>query len=113
MIPAGRAAVIRALDDEGVDYVVTDETSGREYTAVATFPLPTAAVEPVLERLREVGIDESTYTIVAAAAGLSPAGSRRSKTSTPRRPNTQASISRGRSCRRRPTTSPPGSGRTC
>jgi len=68
MIPAGkRAAVVRALDDEGVDYVVTDETSGREYTAVATFPLPTAAVEPVLERLREAGIDESTYTVIVAA----------------------------------------------
>jgi len=68
MIPAGkRAAVVRALDDEGIDYVVTDETSGREYTAVATFPLPTAAVEPVLERLREAGIDESTYTVIVAA----------------------------------------------
>ncbi|MDB2237693.1 MULTISPECIES: TIGR00341 family protein [Halorubrum] len=68
MIPAGkRAAVVRALDDEGVDYVVTDETSGREYTAVATFPLPTAAVEPVLDRLREAGIDESTYTVIVAA----------------------------------------------
>jgi uncharacterized hydrophobic protein (TIGR00341 family) len=68
MIPAGkRAAVIRALDDEGVDYVVTDETSGREYTAVATFPLPTAAVEPVLDRLREAGIDERTYTVIVAA----------------------------------------------
>jgi uncharacterized hydrophobic protein (TIGR00341 family) len=68
MIPAGkRAAVVRALDDEGIDYVVTDETSGREYTAVATFPLPTAAVEPVLERLREAGIDENTYTVIVAA----------------------------------------------
>ncbi|MFW5917123.1 MAG: TIGR00341 family protein [Halorubrum sp.] len=68
MIPAGkRSAVVRALDEEGVDYVVTDETSGREYTAVATFPLPTAAVEPVLERLREVGIDERTYTVIVAA----------------------------------------------
>ena len=68
MIPAGkRAAVVRALDEEGIDYVVTDETSGREYTAVAMFPLPTAAVEPVLERLREAGIDESTYTVIVAA----------------------------------------------
>ncbi len=68
MIPAGkRAAVVRALDEEGVDYVITDETSGRKYTAVAMFPLPTAAVEPVLERLREAGIDESTYTVIVAA----------------------------------------------
>jgi uncharacterized hydrophobic protein (TIGR00341 family) len=68
MIPAGkRAAVVRALDDEGVDYVITDETSGRKFTAVAMFPLPTAAVEPVLERLREAGIDERTYTVIVAA----------------------------------------------
>jgi len=68
MIPAGkRRAVVKALDDEGIDYVVTDETSGREYTAVVTFPLPQAAVEPVLERLREAGIDESTYTVITEA----------------------------------------------
>jgi uncharacterized hydrophobic protein (TIGR00341 family) len=68
MIPAGkRAAVVRALDEEGVDYVITDETSNREYTAVATFPIPKAAVEPVLERLREAGIDERTYTVIVAA----------------------------------------------
>ena len=33
-IPAGkREAVLELLDEEGIDYVVTDETSGREYTA--------------------------------------------------------------------------------
>ncbi|WP_369335045.1 TIGR00341 family protein [Halorubrum sp. F4] len=68
MIPAGkRAAVVRALEDEGVDYVVTDETSNREYTGVAMFPLPKTAVEPVLERLREAGIDDRTYTVIVAA----------------------------------------------
>ena len=45
-IPAGkREAVLELLDEEGIDYVVTDETSGREYTAVVYFPLPTNAVE--------------------------------------------------------------------
>jgi len=68
MIPAGkREAVIGALDDEGIDYVVADETSGREYAAVVTFPLPTAAVEPVLAELRAVGIDERTYTVIVNA----------------------------------------------
>ncbi|WP_321166739.1 TIGR00341 family protein [Halorubrum vacuolatum] len=68
MIPVGkREAVIDALDQKGVDYVITDETSTREYDAVAMFPLPTAAVEPVLERLREAGIDERTYTVITAA----------------------------------------------
>ena len=68
MIPAGkREAVLDALDEEGIDYAVADETSGREYTAVVSFPLPRNAVEPVLERLRDVGIDDSSYTIVLDA----------------------------------------------
>jgi uncharacterized hydrophobic protein (TIGR00341 family) len=67
-VPTGkREAVCRALDEEGVDYVLADETSGREYAAIAYVPLPTNAVEPVLETLREAGIDESTYTVVLDA----------------------------------------------
>jgi len=68
MVPAGkRESILRALDDEGIDYVVTDETSSREYTATVTFPLPSAAVEPVLERLREAGLDRDAYTVVLDA----------------------------------------------
>ncbi len=67
-IPAGkRETVLGVLDEEGIDYVVTDETSGREYTAVAYFPLPTNAVEPILEELREVGLDREAYTVVVSA----------------------------------------------
>ena len=67
-VPAGKSeAIKRALDEEGVDYVLTDETSGREYAAVAYIPLPTNAVEPILETLREVGIDDRTYTVVLDA----------------------------------------------
>ncbi|MGQ4556684.1 TIGR00341 family protein [Halobellus sp. GM3] len=68
MVPTGkREAVLDALDDEGVGYAVSDETSSREYTAVVTFPLPTAAVEPVLDRLRGVGIERNAYTVVVQA----------------------------------------------
>ncbi|MFB6128838.1 MAG: TIGR00341 family protein [Halorhabdus sp.] len=67
-IPAGkREAIEAALEDVDVEYILTDETSGREYTAVAYVPLPTNAVEPVLERLREAGIDEQAYTVVVEA----------------------------------------------
>ncbi|MUV90827.1 TIGR00341 family protein [Halapricum sp. CBA1109] len=67
-IPAGKRETIeRAFEDEGVDYVMTDETSGREYTAVAYVPLPTEAVEPVLERLREAGLDDQAYTVIVEA----------------------------------------------
>ncbi|WP_101294095.1 TIGR00341 family protein [Halegenticoccus soli] len=68
LIPAGRRnAVLGALDDEGIDYAVTDETSSREFTAVVTFPVPTNGVEHVLARLREAGIDEDSYTVVLNA----------------------------------------------
>ncbi|MFB6103124.1 MAG: TIGR00341 family protein [Haloplanus sp.] len=68
MVPAGkREAILRALEDEGIDYVVTEETSHREYTATVTFPLPQAAVEPVLEELRDAGLDREAYTVVLDA----------------------------------------------
>jgi len=70
MIPAGkRRAVLDTLDDAGVEYALTDEVSGREYTAVVSFPLPTEAVEPILERLREAGIERESYTVVLDEEG--------------------------------------------
>jgi len=67
-IPAGsQQKVTETLDDAGVDYVVTDEISSREFSGVVTFPLPTTAVESVLAELREVGIDENTYTVIVEA----------------------------------------------
>jgi len=67
-IPAGRReTILDALDDEEVDYVVTDETSGREFTGVVYFPLPSNAVEPVLDRLQEEGVSDDAYTVVVDA----------------------------------------------
>ncbi len=67
-IPSGkRDAVLGTLDNEEIDYVVTDEVSGRDYTAVVSFPLPTEAVEPVLDELREAGLSDDSYTIIIDA----------------------------------------------
>lgn len=68
LIPAGRReAVLRELDEEGVDYALTPEIGREEYEAEVSFPLPATAVEPVLNRLREVGIEEDGFTVVLAA----------------------------------------------
>lgn len=65
-IPEGkREAVLEVLDEEGVDYVVSDETSNRDYEATVTFPLPTNAVEGVLTDLRGAGVGKNAYTIVS------------------------------------------------
>ncbi|WP_435180378.1 TIGR00341 family protein [Halorussus sp. AFM4] len=67
-IPAGkRELVADVLEDEGVDYMLTDETSGREYTAIAYFPLPTSAVQPVLDRLQDAGLGEDPHAVIIDA----------------------------------------------
>ena len=67
-VPVGkRETVLELLDEEGVDYVVTDETSTREYETVVYFPLPTNAVEPILDSLQDVGVDQESYTVVMDA----------------------------------------------
>jgi uncharacterized hydrophobic protein (TIGR00341 family) len=67
-IPSGkRETILAALDDEEIDYVVTDETSNRETAAIVYVPLPTNAVEPTLEQLREAGLDDDTFTVVLEA----------------------------------------------
>ncbi|MFB6082232.1 MAG: TIGR00341 family protein [Halanaeroarchaeum sp.] len=67
-VPTGkREAILTALDDEGVDYVVTEETSSRGIAAVVYFPLPTEAVESVLDALRDAGLSDDAYTVVLDA----------------------------------------------
>ena len=67
-IPAGkRELVANVLEEEGVDYMLTDETSGREYTAIAYFPLPTSAVQPILDKLQEAGLGEDPHAVIIDA----------------------------------------------
>ncbi|WP_231184270.1 TIGR00341 family protein [Haladaptatus sp. DYF46] len=65
LVPRGRRTdVLDVLDEEGVDYAVFDETGRTEFSALVTFPVPPSAVEPILEKLRDVGIEEDAFTIV-------------------------------------------------
>lgn len=65
-----RDELVEYLQKEGLDYVVTDEASDADRDAVLLeFPLPTPAVEDVLEDLRAAGFDEE-YTIVTSAESV-------------------------------------------
>jgi uncharacterized hydrophobic protein (TIGR00341 family) len=67
-VPRGkREAVFEALDEVGIDYVATDETSGREYTAIVHFPIPTEGVSDALDAIRSVGLSEDSYTVIVDA----------------------------------------------
>ncbi|ELZ20474.1 hypothetical protein C477_06556 [Haloterrigena salina JCM 13891] len=72
-VPEGkRGTVLEILEDEGIDYVVSDETSGRGYAAVVRFPVPTRAVEPLLDRLKRAGIgDDASVVVINAETVLS------------------------------------------
>lgn len=70
-IPTGmREAVLDVLESEAIDYSITEEVSERNYTAVVSFPLPTGAVESVLERVRNAGIDEDASIVVLDARAI-------------------------------------------
>ena len=68
-VPRGKLDTAQdILDEEGIDYVVHEESSSRDIAAVVTFPLPTNAVEPVLESFRKVGLSDDTYTVITEAS---------------------------------------------
>ena len=67
-IPTGkRERVLGVLEDYDIDYVVTDETGHRGYTAIVHFPLPAEAVQDVLDDLKGAGLTEDAYTVVMGA----------------------------------------------
>ena len=68
--PDTQDSILSVLDEKGVDYVVTEEVSDREYVAVVYVPLPSPAVEDVLDSLQAQGIEEDAYTVVLEAEAV-------------------------------------------
>lgn len=56
---------LEALSDRGVDYVVTKEGSDDGDAVLVEFPLPTQAVEVVMDDLRDAGLNED-YTVITS-----------------------------------------------
>ncbi|MFB6163555.1 MAG: DUF389 domain-containing protein [Haloarculaceae archaeon] len=57
-----REAVLGMLDEEGIDYVVISEAQGAD-SAIVQFPVPTSAVQDVLDALAEAGLNKE-YVVV-------------------------------------------------
>jgi len=71
-IPVGeQELVVDTLESQGIDYYLTDETSGRsgaaDYAAIITFPLPSNAVQPVIDDLRAAGLSEDAHVVILDA----------------------------------------------
>ncbi|WP_134672573.1 TIGR00341 family protein [Halorussus marinus] len=65
-VPLGeRDAVERTLSDAGVEYFLTDETSGRDYAALAFVPTDSENVESLVDDLRGLGVHRDGYVTVS------------------------------------------------
>ncbi|SFR68667.1 TIGR00341 family protein [Halogeometricum limi] len=62
-----RSTVLDILESENIDFVVTKDATERGDTVLVEFPLPTQAVEFVMSELREAGVDDREYTVIASA----------------------------------------------
>ncbi|ADJ15852.1 TIGR00341 family protein [Halalkalicoccus jeotgali] len=69
---AHREDWLDALDDRGIDYVVTSDASNGGEAVLVEFPLPTPAVEAVMDELREAGLGED-YTVITSAETVTTA----------------------------------------
>lgn len=67
-----RDRVFDVLSEENVDYVVTEEASGRDEAVVVHFPVPSQAVDPLLDQLREAGLGDSFVVIANAETASTP-----------------------------------------
>ncbi|KTG11143.1 hypothetical protein AUR64_05385 [Haloprofundus marisrubri] len=59
--------VVDVLETENIDFVVTKDATERRDTVLVEFPLPTQAVGYVIDELREAGVDDREYTVIASA----------------------------------------------
>lgn len=71
-----RNAVREALSEMEVEFVFTD-ANGRRDGSLAEIPVPSGAVDVVLDRLYDSGLDEDTYTVVTdVEVGVQPSSPR-------------------------------------
>ncbi|QCD67060.1 TIGR00341 family protein [Halomicrobium sp. ZPS1] len=59
-----RHRVTEVLEENELDYVLTEEVDAGTETAAIEFPLPTQTVEHIQTKLRELDIDDELYTVV-------------------------------------------------
>ena len=67
-IPAGeRESIVEVLDAAGVEYGLTTQSGDGPFGAIASVPVDPAAVDPLLSRLRSVGLHRDSHVVVLAA----------------------------------------------
>ncbi|MFH5800463.1 TIGR00341 family protein [Haladaptatus sp. CMAA 1911] len=60
-----KEAVLQVLNDEDIDYIVSNEVSDRGEMVIVEFPVPEQALEVVLDKFQGAGHNDHRYTVVA------------------------------------------------
>lgn len=72
IVPADRRrAVERVLDDADVEYVANDSEGVDGNETAVRFPLPTRAVEPILDQLAEIDLEDARVVVINAETVVS------------------------------------------
>lgn len=70
-VPTGkRSAVVHYLQEEEIDFTLTNEVSDNNFDAVVNIPLPAEAVESVLDDIRDLGVNDEAITVVLQANSI-------------------------------------------
>ena len=66
LVPEGkRETVVEILEAEEIDFAMTTETSGNEFSDIVYIPTDVDSVEGILDQLRDVGVERDGYMIVS------------------------------------------------
>lgn len=65
-----RNRVVGVLRDYDVDYTETLDEGDNDYATVFSCPVPTEAVQPLLEDFRAIGLDEESHVVVQRAEAI-------------------------------------------
>lgn len=65
-----RKKVLEIIRDEDIEFTLTAQGCESDADAVVSFPFPTRAVEPLRDRLHDLGIGDDIYTIVTEPAAV-------------------------------------------
>ncbi|WP_224336015.1 TIGR00341 family protein [Haloprofundus halobius] len=62
-----KQSVVDVLEAENIDFVVTKDATEHKNDVLVEFPLPTQAVGYVIDELRDAGVNDKKYTVIASA----------------------------------------------
>ena len=66
LVPEGKhATVVDVLESEEIDFAMTEESSGSNYSDIVYIPADAENVEAIVDKLRDVGVEREGYMVIS------------------------------------------------